>query len=215
MSSLFNRLRLLMLARRRPAQGVSTARALEAHVAHHFGEGFEVLREEKPASVRVDVYVVKPGAGRPFYTVLTSGMSDRAMTVPAGMEDLAFTEVCLCLPADWDMQDFWPIRLLKAIARYPHLTKSWVAWGQTIPNPAALDPGGRFVGVLLTAPGKLPLGAEEVRLEDGREVRYLAVVPLLEGEMKLAMEHGGEELDSALTAAGVTELIDPARVTVF
>jgi Suppressor of fused protein (SUFU) len=164
----------------------------------------------------IELRLTEPTAERPFYTLKTSGMSARAMTVPAGMEDLAFAEVCLCLPADGPApdDDYWPVRLLKAVAHYPHLTKGWIAWGSTVENPKPYDPAGRFIGAFLTAPAKLPLGDEEFTREDGRLVRYLAVVALMESELRFAREHGPEELDERLTRAGVTELIEPGRASV-
>jgi hypothetical protein len=164
----------------------------------------------------IELRVTKPTADRPFYTLMTWGMSGRPMSVPAGMEDLAFAEVCLCLRADGPApdDDYWPVRLLKAVARYPHLTKTWVAWGSTVENPQPYDPAKRFVGALLTAPALLPMGAEEVTREDGRIVRYLAVVPLTGTELRFAREHDPEELDERLTRAGVTELVNPDRPSV-
>jgi Suppressor of fused protein (SUFU) len=167
--------------------------------------------------VQVNVQIENPTRKRPFYTVKTTGMSDKPMKVPRGMEDLALTEVCLCLPRDWPMSAEWPLRLIQVVALYPHVHRTWVAWGHTLGSlaePAANDPSGRFVGVLLTAPAHLPAGAEEIARADGRTVRYLAVVPLLEEELRFARERSGEELDEKLTAAGVTELLDPTRKSV-
>ena len=164
--------------------------------------------------VQVEVRVEAPNRERPFYTLKTSGMSERPMKVPRGMQDLALTEVCLCLPKDWPMAEEWPFRLLKVVALYPHIHKTWVAWGQTLGSllePAAQDPTGRFSGVLLTAPAYLRDGAEQFTRADGRVVRYLAVVPLLREELRFAHENSGEALDEKLTAAGVTELLDPKR----
>jgi hypothetical protein len=130
------------------------------------------------------------------------------------MEDLALAEVCLCLPADWPRIEDWPVRLLKAVARYPHLTRTWVAWGHTVENPKPYDPAGRFTGALLTAPATLPSGAEELTLDDGRVIRYLAVVPLTAEELRFAREYDPEAIDNKLTAARVTECIRPDRPSV-
>ena len=168
--------------------------------------------------VQVELQIENPTRERPFYTVKSAGMSERPMKVPRGMEDLALSEVCLCLPKNWPMAEEWPMRLVQVVALYPHVHKTWVTWGHTLGSlaePAANDPQGRFVGVLLTAPAHLPEGTEQFVREDGRVVRYLAVVPLLEEELRFAREKSGEELDGKLTAAGVTELLDPRRKSVL
>jgi hypothetical protein len=170
-------------------------------------------RDDTPQPV---VNITSPTRKRPFYTLQTSGMSDRPMRVPRGMEGLALVEVCLCLPRDWPMTEEWPMRLLKTVAQYPRVHKTWIAWGHTLGS--LLEPasaGGRFTGVLLTAPAHLPPGSEEVTREDGKVVRYLAVVPLLEDELRFAREHSAEELDEKLTAAGVTEMVDASRKSVL
>src|SRR5215472_16362225 len=165
----------------------------------------------------IELRVTQPTPERPFYTLKTWGMSGRAMAVPTGMEDLAFAEVCLCLPqpGPGPGEDYWPVRLLKAVARYPHLTKGWVAWGSTVKNPAPYDPDGRFIGAFLTAPARLPIGEEELTREDGRVIRYLAVIPVTESELRFAGEAGPEALDERLTRAKVTELIEPGRKSVI
>src|SRR5258708_5117366 len=43
--------------------------------------------------VHIDVHFVKPGKGRNFTTLITTGMSARRMTVPAGKEDCRYAEL--------------------------------------------------------------------------------------------------------------------------
>lgn len=162
------------------------------------------------------VQIGEPGTTQPFYLLQTAGMGDEPMRVPRGMESLAHVELCLCLPRDWPTTEEWPVRLLKAVAQYPRVHRTWIAWGQTLGSvlePAAT--GGRFAGVLLTAPALLPPDKAEITHSDGRVVRTLAVVPILEDELRFAHGHSGEELDDLLTRAGVTELIDPHRKSVL
>lgn len=63
--------------------------------------------------------MIPPAVDRPFHVLVTSGMSDLAMTVPEGMEFFRRAELMIALPADWpiegprfeDEQGYWPIRL--------------------------------------------------------------------------------------------------------
>ena len=89
-----------------------------------------------------------------------------------------------------------------------------MAWGHTVENPEPYDSAGRFKGVFLTAPALLPEGAEEIVREDGRRIRYLAVVPITAEELQFKLEQDAEALDRRLTSAGVTELIDVGRRSV-
>ena len=111
------------------------------HVQMHFGTNSFVLHENKSSTVHVDLHVVPPTNSRPYFTLLTSGMSDLDMHVPAGLEDLALAEVCLCLPGDWPLSltdfvakagVFLANRYLATKARYVHRHKTWFASGHTV-----------------------------------------------------------------------------------
>jgi len=199
---------------------------IDAHIATHFGKDSFVLHEEKSSTVHVDVHVVMPKSERPFYTLLTSGMSDLDMTVPKGAEDLALAELCLCLPEYWplsmtnfgwrDPNYFWPIAILQQAARYPHLRQTWLGWGHTVPRTPPLDAvsdEARFAGLLFFPPQTFPEGAEEVATMDGRTIHYLALIPLLAPELAFKETFGFEKFEEKLFASDVTELLDPQRVS--
>jgi len=150
------------------------------------------------------------------------------MHVPRGLSKLALAEVCLCLPGDWpigqeDMQwatpeFFWPIKVLKQLARYPHLHETWVSEGHTIGSierPEPLDPAERFVGLILLEPMTFPKGANQVLADSGREIRYLRIVPLLKEELAFKMENGSRALADLLKAVRVTELLNIHRPSVI
>jgi hypothetical protein len=63
------------------------------HVQRHFGTDAFVLHEHKSSTVHVDLHVVPPNHSRPYFTLLTSGLRDLDMHVPAGLDDLALAEV--------------------------------------------------------------------------------------------------------------------------
>jgi hypothetical protein len=216
--------RALVERQKSPAAPIQNLLVIADHIEKNFGGDFFVLHEKESSLVHIDVYVVLPSTSRPHYTLLTSGMSDRAMEVQRGVPTSALAEVCLCLPKEWpigqkDMgwatpEFFWPIKSLKSVARYPHLHKTWLSPGHTIgsiQHPDPLDPAGRFAGLILLDPLTFPEGAEQVNTAEGRGIRYLAVIPLLDDELALKLERGAEALDNLLKAAEVTELLNPNR----
>jgi Suppressor of fused protein (SUFU) len=220
--------RSLVERQKRPAASARSLFVITDHIEKYFGANFFVLHEKQSHLVHIDVYVVSPSVERPYHTLLTSGMSDRTMRLPRGVEAPALAEVCLCLPHKWpinrtDMEwatpdFFWPMKVLKEVARYPHLHETWLSRGDTIGNiehPEPLDPGGRFVGLVLLNPLTFPVGAERVAAEDGREIRYLAIIPLLKPELALQLEHGSDALEDRLMAAEITELLNPHRESVI
>ena len=200
---------------------------ITGHIEKYFGADFFVLHDEKSSTVHVDVHVVRPTPKRPFFTLLTSGMSDLDMRVPEGLEDLALAEVCLCLPKDWPLamdnfgwrepRYFWPIAVLTQAANYKHRNQTWFSWGHTVGSverPEPLHAETRFTGIMLVNPATFPEGADRVETKDGRTIHYLALIPLLEQEMKFKQKFDSDTLEEKLVEAEVTELLNPERLSV-
>ncbi len=198
------------------------------HIERHFGVNSFVLHEEKSTTVHVDVHVVPPDSDRPYFTLLTSGMSDLDMRVPPGLEEFALAEVCLCLPSDWPLsvnnfgwrepKYFWPLNILYQAARYPHRQNTWFCWGHTVGGtgaPTPIDSQVEFTGVLFLEPQTFPKGAERVETSDGRAINYLAVIPLHSNEMLLARREGSETLAEKLFEGGISEVLHPDRRSVI
>lgn len=117
------------------------------------------------STIHVDIHVVRPNPLKPYFTLLTSGMSDIDMAVPPEYKELALAEVCLCLPCDWllsmDGSDWRkpeysrPIRLLQETARYPHQQGTWLFWGHTLgdtDDPLPFGVATDFTGVVILQP---------------------------------------------------------------
>jgi hypothetical protein len=218
--------RLLMERRNNPPASVRNLNAITRHIEKCFGSNFFVLHERKSTTVHIDVNVILPSPTQPYYSLLTSGMSDLGMQGARGPVKLA--EVCLSLPSDWPISKndmewatpeyFWPIAVLKQVARYPHLHGTTLSRNHTIGSidrPEPIDPAGRFVGLILREPVTLPKGAEQLKTDDGRDIKYLGIIPLFRDELAFKLEHGSGALEDKLSAANVTELLNTHRQSVI
>ncbi len=201
-----------------------TIEAVTAHIERHIGPVDSVFHEIVSDMVHIDVYRVAPTAERPYYTLLTSGMSDRPMTTPPGAEDWRFGELCLCLPPDWPLEkeqfeqeeNYWPVRGLKSLARLPHEYRTWLGWGHTVPNgdpPEAFSEKARFDCWMLMQPQLF--GEEFHSIEVGeRRIWFFAIVPLYPEETNHKLQYGADDLVQRFFTHGVTELIDVNRPSV-
>lgn len=206
------------------------AQSLMRHLSQHLGEPSTVLAEAVPDELRIDLAVYPPAEARPFVTLATVGMSALPMHVPPELADRALQELLIGVPADWPglaggvadiagaLQDdaaYWPIRLLKGLARYPRRSSTWVSWGHTIPSGSRFHDDVPFSTALVGPPLGLPPEIMTAQTPAGR-VSYLAVVPITDAETQLAKstERGSDELIDRLEAAGVTIAVDPARASV-
>jgi hypothetical protein len=121
--------------------------AIDRHI-ERFGSIGWVWHELASDLVHIDVHVVEPRPERPYFTLVTSGMSDRPMTVPTDLGSSHYCELMLCLPADWpmsaeafqDQRAYWPIGLLKTVARLPHEYNTWIAQWHSVPDGDPAQP---------------------------------------------------------------------------
>jgi len=80
--------------------------AVPAYIEQTLGPINLVWHEIVSERVHVDVYHIAPSSQRPFHVLVTSGMSQRPMIIPVGVdEDLAHAELLMCLPRDWPVSD--------------------------------------------------------------------------------------------------------------
>ena len=176
--------------------------------------------------VHIDVNIMRPTEERPYYVMYTTGMSDMPMTLPeeiADRADLKHAELFMFLPGEWnpgetgqldsDIPDseYWPIRLIKYLARFPHEYHTWLGWGHTIPNGAEYGPlcaETEMGGVVLVQTGG-DMGS--MKAEDGTEINFYMVVPAYREEIEYKLEYGMEALDKRFCDGNLPMILDIHR----
>ncbi|HYQ23261.1 suppressor of fused domain protein [Stenotrophomonas sp.] len=208
-----------------PAQGESHIEAISAHIERHLGPISGVLHEIISDLVHIDVHVVPASEEFPYLRLVTSGMSDLPMTLPEGAPGSAYMELMVTLPADWPISDdafedernYWPVRLLKTLARLPHEYDTWLGFGHTIPNGHPAEPyapGVGFDGAIVLPPVTAPEGFGSLQLDDGRTIAFMSIVPLYPEEMDLKLKKDAEALLDRFDAKHIQDVIVPGRVNV-
>jgi hypothetical protein len=160
--------------------------AITAHVEKHFGKVELVFHELLSDELHVDVLIVAPREDRPCWTLVTSGMSEKPMNVPAGQTAPRRAELLMTLDPSWEMdrerwsdeRHYWPIRQLKILARWPSRNGTFFAARHTTsddpPKPYADDTP--FAALALLDP--LDPEARRLRSPDGEEIALYQVIPL-------------------------------------
>jgi hypothetical protein len=203
-------------------QRQEVADAIDRHFTEHFGPIDCVLHEIVSHRVAVHVYVLEPTDQRPFRTLITSGMSELPMTVPQGHGISPYAELAICLPADWPLDQesfrdenvYWPVRLLKQVARLPHEYGTWVGAWHSVPNGDPADPyapATPFAGVAVVPMLTVPKEAQTIEVGGGTRIELLALLPLHPAEIALKRERGTNALIEALDRGHITEAFDPNR----
>lgn len=195
------------------------------HFEQHIGPVASVYHELLSDLVHIDVYTVEPTEQRDFYTLFTSGMSDRPMPAPDEYPDLKYAELMICLPSTWAMGDeawkveenYWPIRLLKFLARFPHEYGAWVWAMHTVPNGDPAEPfasNTQLNGAILLPPVTVPREFHELEIDAEKTIHFHAVIPLYQEEMQLKLDRGAEALFDGFDQNQVSEILDVSRTNV-
>ncbi|MEQ1952924.1 suppressor of fused domain protein [Mesorhizobium sp. CN2-181] len=206
---------------------------IEEQLKPLLGEGY-VFHEIESTSVHLDVLVFPPRQERNRWTFVTSGMSDRAMSTPEGLDpaDYGFSELVIALPGNWFTKDekgmipeaelgdwnrYWPVGTLKFLARFPHEYRTWLWEGHSVPNGAPAEPfspNTKLDGVVLTPLHDWPEQYRTVEASDGTRIGLFAVVPVYPDEMQAKLDLGFDVLMPAFAKAGVSEMVVETRPSV-
>lgn len=190
--------------------------AVEGHIKEYFGDFPTVFHEVTSKDIVIDIACIPPNEERNYYTLVTIGMGAHAMNIP---ESLSFEENCraellICLPPDWKLGEsaeewFWPISLLKDLAKLPINTDSWLGWGHSVDHRGNVAPNAGFVGSFLMFPEDAPNSADFCTLPNGDRVNFFEVVPLYREELMFKIANGTRELLEKLK--GVNHVVDVNR----
>ncbi len=195
------------------------------HIDKHLGNRGMVFHEIISDLVHIDVHMIPPSPERNYNILITSGMSERAMKAPEGCEEFSYTELMICLPPDWPLQqkdfdderNYWPIRLLKTLARFPHEYDTWLFEAHTVPHGDPPEPfcdNVEFTGALLAFPTMFPEEFWQFKVTPEITIHFLVVIPVYTEEMDLKLKKDAEALFDKFDKHGVSELVDLTRPNV-
>ena len=177
---------------------------IEGHIQQYFGNFETVFHELSSPDIHVDICVVPPSEEHDYYTLVTMGMGAHRMNVPEELAEykLERAELAIALPKDWklkyeDMKNerwYWPIRLLKDLARLPIASDTWLGFGHTLDQQEDFAENTKLCAAILTGPQGTEDGSEVCILPSGEEVNFYQVIPLYRDEMEYKLAHDADAL---------------------
>jgi tetratricopeptide (TPR) repeat protein len=194
--------------------------AIEQHIKNTFGEFENVFHELVSPDIHVDICVVPPSKERSYYTLVTMGMGAHRMNVPEELAEykLERAELAIALPPDWKLDEeslkderwYWPIGLLKVLARLPISSDTWLGFGHTMDKQSPFADNTKLCGALLVGPQDIVWnGGEVCTLPSGEEVNFYQVIPLYQEELEYKLEHDADALIEQM--AEVSFVVHPDR----
>jgi len=158
--------------------------------APRFGKPSEIIEDQGNDEPRVDVAIYPPQATRAFTTLVTSGMSDRRMTLPDAIPPQERKDF-------YRRELIWYVRDPKKeylhwmwwLGRFPFIDHTWIGHGHTVQWPEPLFPGSALQHFLLTY--SILKGDDRIREEleiEGDSVALLWINPITPQEWRLKKE---------------------------
>ncbi|MEM9029311.1 MAG: suppressor of fused domain protein [Pseudomonadota bacterium] len=215
-----------------PESYAENCELIQEHLEPVIGEAATVFHEIISDLVHLDVLVYAPNENRDYWVYVTSGMSDLRMAIPEGVDPAEWSraELIMALPRAWgdalaetlersedDENSYWPIGLLKWLARYPHVAQTWLAPGHTIPNfeNEPYTNASRLNVALVDFPRLLPASHATLMLPDGDRLNFFGLILLYPEEADFKLDQGYEALAEKFEPNGVSELLDLSRRSVI
>jgi hypothetical protein len=194
--------------------------SIDQHIVQYFGDYKNVFHEIVSPDIHVDICIIEPDEENDYYTLVTMGMGAHKMNVPEKLagQGLERAELVICLPPDWnlnsdDEKDYWPIRLLKDIARLPINSDTWIGWGHSVDNGEPFAENTELCGTIILSP---PFGDDcaVCVMPDGEEVNFYQLIPIHQDEMDFKVDRGTDELLDAFED-NLSPVVDPEREPVI
>jgi hypothetical protein len=180
-----------------------------------FGKAVSVSHEVIPLVPHIDIYTYERGShGRNVFSLVTGGMSDLEMSVPAAAKG-APRRVELVFYCSEPRQEY--LDTLRWVAHFPHDHKTWLGSGHTMPNgdPPAPFWGSSALDTLLFMPTIVKRDAalaDELSLA-GEPVHFLWVVPLTTPECNLKLAKGFDAILDLFQQHRHPHVFDPNRAS--
>lgn len=196
---------------------------IEKHIEHYYGNFEFVFHEKVSPDIHMDICLIPPSEECNWYTLVTMGMGAHLMNVPNQLkeEQLERAELVICLPEYWkldkehlkDEKWYWPIRLLKELARFPGENNTWLGWGHTVSYDGPLSYTTELCASILINPPCGNVGGNTCTLPDGEEVNFYQVIPLYRDELEYKLKNGTQKLLDKMNDNIL--LVNPHRLNVL
>ena len=163
---------------------------LEKYIEDNIGHFNNVFHEIASPDLHIDIAIIEPTEEKDYYTLVTMGMSAFKMPIPSNMGKTNRAEMAIRLPKNWNInsteeKDYWPIRIIKDLARFPYYDNCFLADGHYIDWPEEFT-NTKFNSVVL----KRIIDRNNCKFKNSDEVIIYNVIPLYESEFKYLVENG-------------------------
>lgn len=176
---------------------------VDEYISKAFGNFENVFHEIISPDIHLDVCFIPPTNEEPFFKLVTMGAGAYEMDIPDKWKEyrLERAEYVIYVPKEWNLNspeiaDYWPIKVLKDVARLPILCDTWLSFGHTTQadeEGSPYAPNTKFNSVVLDF---CENHQGEVKLEtsSGKTINFYQIIPLYPEELEFKMNNDAETL---------------------
>lgn len=196
------------------------------HIERTIGKISTVFHEVVSDDLHIDVCHVKSSFFKRYEVLITMGMSAKPLNVPDESDDPKFIELMILLPKGWPLKkqcfynenSYWPIRLLKDLARFAHHNNTSLSYAHTVANAenedelTAYADSNNFCACILLP--SITLGENSFVLErngEGNDVYFFSVIPLYEKELLFKLNNDADMLMDLFDKFKISDVVDINR----
>lgn len=183
----------------------SNSEAIQDHIEKYLGPIENTLHEIVPGEIPLKVHLIPPSSDFNFNILVTDGMSNVSMNTPEGKEKLKYFELAICLPHDWkidndnirNMENYWPIKLLKDMAIFSHEDKSYITYGDVITNTKNHVPyaeNTKLCAALFSVSKLVKDEKFHILRTIGKDINFCFVIPIYKEEAEFQLQNGSPAL---------------------
>lgn len=193
----------------------------EKYVKKTFGKFPKVFHEIVSPDIHLDIVIVPPISENDCYKLITMGAGAYNMDVPEDLSkwNLDCAEYIIYLPSDWNIasskpEDYWPIGMMKQIARLPIYGKTWLTAGHTVylgEQPVTDKSAAPFTSVMLLNALDRSGRPCKMELSSGRVVNFYLIYPLYKEELDYKLDTCLNDLLECFPEEDFSVVIDPCR----
>lgn len=169
-----------------------------------------------PTSAPVAVQTIQSKNGKGPSVIFTTGLSARPLKVAQEDANFRFVELLMVIPGGWNMpmpvdETIWPWQSLQLLAYESQSKGGFTRAAQVteLPEEADLFAGTRFNSMLLLP--NLKGYVDKLTTNDGKDIRFITVVPIFPEEFAMAQSKGPMELFKQFAATKTKPHMNPER----
>jgi hypothetical protein len=186
----------------------------EAHYQRFFGPlNQSIMHSTDDKKVHVDIYQYAPTEERPYWTLITGGMSDQRQPLPANAGSHVAPRAELMMYVREPLG--WMFSVLKGLAETPFDDDTYLHWHHTVPNGHAMTAAPSSLTSFFFLPPYFESEGFDSLVVDGDKVHILMLIPITETEREYAIEHGSQALEDLMSDTEFDPVVEESRASLI